>query len=153
MWNFDKTNFRLNIARNDWMLVLSELINEHKQQDFSKCSDNRESMTNIECINDTRFSISSFLIMMKIMIMNSWINNDLNDEMILFTADTNYFNDWLFLEWLKQFDKHFAKTQRETYRLLLMNEYESHHTCEFIEYDYQVKIISIDLSIHITHFL
>jgi hypothetical protein len=53
------------------MLALSELINEHKQQVFSKCSDNRESMTNIECINDTKLSISSFLIMTKILIMNS----------------------------------------------------------------------------------
>ncbi len=75
------------------MLALSELINEHKQQAFSKCPDNRESMTDIECINDTGLSISSFLIMTEILIMNSWINNDLNDEMILSTADTNYSND------------------------------------------------------------
>jgi hypothetical protein len=34
-----------------------------------------------------------------------------------------------------------------------MNEYESHHTCEFIEYCDQVKIISFDLSVHITHLL
>jgi hypothetical protein len=34
-----------------------------------------------------------------------------------------------------------------------MNEYESHHTCEFIEYCDQVKIISFDLSAHTTHLL
>jgi hypothetical protein len=71
MWNFDETNFRLSIARNDWVFALFELINEHKQQVFSKCSDNRESMTNIECINDTKLSISSFLIMTKIVKIDS----------------------------------------------------------------------------------
>jgi hypothetical protein len=152
-WNFDETNFRLSIARTDWMLALLDLINEKKQQNWSKCSDNRKSLTIIECINDTRFSILSFLIMTKILIMNSWVNNDLNDKMILFIADTNCSNDWLSLEWLKHFDKHFAKTQKKTYKLLLMNEYESHHTCEFIEYCDQVKIISFDLLTHITHLL
>ncbi len=53
------------------MLALSELINGHKQQAFSKCPDNRESMTDIECINGTGFSISSFLIMTGTLIMNS----------------------------------------------------------------------------------
>jgi hypothetical protein len=53
------------------VLALSELINGHKQQAFSKCPDNRESMTDIECINGTGFSISSFLIMTGTLIMNS----------------------------------------------------------------------------------
>ncbi len=152
-WNFDETDFRLSIARVDWVIELMKLINEQKQQAWSKCSDNKESLTIIECINDTKLSISSFLIMTDTMIMNFWINNDLNDDVLLFTADTSYSNDWLSLEWLKHFDKHLAKTQKRTYRLLLMNEYESHHTCEFLEYCDQVKIISFDLSIHIIHFL
>ncbi len=73
--------------------------------------------------------------------------------MILSTADTGYSNDWLSLEWLKHFDKHSAKTQKGAYRLLLMDGYGSHHTCEFIEYCDQVKIISFGLSAHTTHLL
>jgi hypothetical protein len=55
-------------------------------------------MTAIECINDTRLSIPSFLILTGTMIMNSWINNNLNDDVILSTADTGYSNDWLSFE-------------------------------------------------------
>jgi hypothetical protein len=48
-----------------------KLINGQKQQAWSKCPDNRESLTAIECINGTGLSISSFLIMTGTMIMKS----------------------------------------------------------------------------------
>jgi hypothetical protein len=154
-WNFDETGFRLSIARADWVIGLLELINgqKQKQQAWSKCPDNRESLTAIECINGTGLSISSFLIMTGTMIMNFWINNDLNDDVLLSTADTGYSNDWLSLEWLKHFDKHSAKTQKGAYRLLLMDGYGSHHTCEFIEYCDKAKIIPFGLPAHTTHLL
>ena len=34
-----------------------------------------------------------------------------------------------------------------------MNDYESHHTFEFIDYCEKNKIISFDLSVHIIHIL
>ena len=120
---------------------------------FSKDPDNRESLTAVECINAIGCSIPSFLILTGALIMNSWVNNDLSDDVVLSVADTGYSNDWLSLQWLKHFDAHTAKFQKGAYRLLLMDGYGSHHTIEFIDYCEKNKIIPFGLPAHTTHLL
>ena len=119
----------------------------------SKDPDNRESLTSIESINGAGGSIPSFLILTGMMIMNSWSNNNLNEDVVLSTAETGYSNDWLSLKWLKHFDTHSIKTRKGAYRLLLMDGYGSHHTIEFIEYCNEAKIIPFGLPAHTTHLL
>lgn len=151
IWNFDETGFRLGIARSDW--VLTSIFEDANKRISSKDPDNRESLTAVECINAVGLSIPSFLILTGLMIQSSWVNNDLSNDVVISTAETGYSNDWLSLEWLKHFDKHSAKTQKGAFRLLLMDGYGSHHTIEFIEYCYQVKIIPFGLPAHTTHLL
>ena len=119
----------------------------------SKDPDNRESLTAVECVNATGLSIPSFLILTGSMIMQSWINNDLPDDVVLTVAETGYSNDWLSLQWLKHFDAHTSKCQKGAYRLLMMDGYGSHHTIEFIEYCDEAKIIPFGLPAHTTHLL
>ncbi len=56
-------------------------------------SDNREFCIIIECINDTDKDISSMLILQKINLLFSHFNNDIDDEMIFTTSNTDYSND------------------------------------------------------------
>ena len=149
-WNFDETGFRLGIARSDWVITLAD---DKQKKVFSKDPDNRESLTAIECINGAGGSIPSFLILSGLMIQGSWAENDLNDGVMLSTAETGYSNDWLSIEWLKHFDKHSSKSQKGAYRLLMMDGYGSHHTIEFIEYCNEAKIIPFGLPPHTTHLL
>ena len=151
VWNFDETGFRMGIARSDW--VITSISENDKHSIRSKDPDNRESLTSIESINGAGGSIPSFLILTGMMIMNSWSNNDLNEDVVLSTAETGYSNDWLSLKWLKHFDTHTIKTRKGTYRLLLMDGYGSHHTIEFIEYCNEAKIIPFGLPAHTTHLL
>jgi hypothetical protein len=88
-WNFDETGFRLGIARSDWVITLAD--DDRKVQ--SKDPNNRESLTAIECINGVGDSIPSFLILSGVMIQSTWAENDLNREVVLSTADTDYSND------------------------------------------------------------
>jgi hypothetical protein len=62
-------------------------------------------------------------------------------------------NDELMLEWIAHFEKHSQRSQRGTWRLLLLDGYGSHHTLEFIRYCDEHRIIPFGLPSHSTHFL
>lgn len=115
--------------------------------------DNRESLIAIECINAINLNIWSFLILTGAIIIESWINNNLSNNMLLTVANTSYSNDWLSLQWLKYFHTHSAMLQKKTYKILLINDYGSYYIIEFIEYCEKNKIIPFNLSTYITHLL
>ena len=140
----------MGIVRSEWVITLAD---DKQKKVFSKDPDNLESLTAIECINGAGGSIPSFLILSRLIIQGSWAENDLNDGVILSTAETGYSNDWLSIEWLKYFDKYSSKSQKGTYRLLIMDGYGSHHTIEFIKYCNEAKIIPFGLPPHTTHLL
>ena len=70
---------------------------------YSKCPDNRESLTAIECINGIRRDISSMLILIGIQQLMPWVNNNLSDDIAVTTVETGYTNNWISLQWIKHF--------------------------------------------------
>ncbi len=126
-WNFNEIEYRMNIARSDWIITVDSV-----RRIYMSNSDNREFCIIIECINDTDKDISSMLILQKINLLFSHFNNDIDDEMIFTTLNTDYSNDWISLQWIKHFDHYSQWYQRDAWRLLVMNDYESHHTHEFL---------------------
>jgi hypothetical protein len=87
-WNFDETGYRMSIARSDWVVT----VDPHRRI-YSKDSDNRESLTGIECINGGGKDIPPMLIMTGVHILASHFNNDLDDDVLVTTSETGYFND------------------------------------------------------------
>jgi len=67
--------------------------------------------------------------------------------------DTDYSNDWISLWWLKHFNCFSQRHQKRAWRMLVMNDYESHHTSEFLFYCENHKIIFFNLSLHTIHLL
>ena len=80
---------------------------------YSKNSDNRESLTTMKCINVTRLNIPPMLILTRVNILELFVNNDLNDDVLITMFESDYSNDYLALQWLYHFDKHSKKMQRE----------------------------------------
>lgn len=123
----NETDFRVECEVSHLMMTLSS----HKRIVIID-SDNRDYITAVECINESDESISSFLILKGVNVLHKWaLKNDLKNDIVLSTSDSEYSNDALALDWLKHFDNHSKRTQKEVYRLLLLNEYESHLTYEF----------------------
>lgn len=147
-WNFDETEFRMSIARSDWIVSMNVT-----RRIYSKCPDNRESMTFIECINGVDSDIPPMLVVTKVQLLASFFNNDLANNIIVTTSETRYSNDWISLQWLKHFDKFSSRYQKEPWRLLLMDGHGSHHTHEFLKYCEDHNIVPLELSSHITHLL
>ena len=147
-WNFDETGFRCDIARNDWVVTRDRV-----RRIYSKNPDNRESLTAVECINATGLDIPPMLILTRVNILEPFVNNDLNDDVLITVSESGYSNDYLALQWLYHFDKHSKKVQRGGWRLLIMDEYGSHHTREFLAYCETANIIPFGLPSHTTHLL
>ncbi len=147
-WNFDETGYRMGIARSDWIVTV-----DPNRRIYFKDSDNRESLTGIECISGGGKDISSMLIMTGVQLLTPHFNNDLGDDVLITTSDTGYSNDWISLRWLKHFDRFSQKHQKGAWRMLVMDGYESHHTREFLSYCEDHKIIPFGLSSHTTHLL
>ena len=57
IWNFDETEYRIGMARSDWVIAV-----DPTRTIYSKCSNNRELLSAIECINGVEGEIPSFLI-------------------------------------------------------------------------------------------
>ncbi len=147
-WNFNEINYHMSIAHFDWIVT----INLNRRIYF-KNSNNKESLMNIECINEESKNISLMLIMTEVQLLILHFNNDLDDDMLVIIFDTNYSNDWIFLQWLKHFNHFSQKHQKKAWRMLIMNDYESHYTCKFLFYCENHKIILFNLSLHTTHLL
>ena len=57
-WNFDETGFCMGIDRENWVISMDIL-----RGIYSKCPDNRESLTAMECINGIGGDIPPMLIL------------------------------------------------------------------------------------------
>jgi len=89
----------------------------------------------------------------EVQLLTSHFNNNLDDDVLITISDTDYSNDWISLQWLKHFDHFSQKHQKKAWRMLVMNDYKSHYTREFLFYCENHKIIFFNLSSHTTHLL
>ncbi len=147
-WNFDEIKYRMSIAHSDWIITVNSV-----QRIYMLNSNNKEFCMIIECINNIDKDISLMLILQKINLLFFYFNNDIDDDVIFTTSNTDYLNDWISLQWIKHFDHYSQHHQRDAWKLLVMNDYESHYTHEFLFYCENHKIISFDLFLHTTYLL
>ena len=82
-----------------------------------------------------------------------WYNNNLDNNIAITVSETGFTNDWIFLIWVKHFEKCFAKKQQGVWRLLLMDDHGLHHTHGFLQYCEEHKIKVLGMPPHTTHLL
>ena len=148
LYNMNETDFRVNCDENHWILTLNKLL----FQRFND-SDNREFVISIECINSIEFSISFYLIVFDIEIQERWFQqNKIVNDIRINVFDTDYFNDDIALKWIQHFDRYIKFVQKEVWRLLIMNDHDSHMTWEFLNYALIHRIELFVFFVHSTHF-
>lgn len=148
IWNFDETGYRIGMARSDWVVAV-----DPTRTIYSKCPNNRELLTAIECINGVGSEIPPFLIVTGTNILAPWFLNDLDPNVAVTTAETGFNNDWISLQWIKHFERYSRRQQQGCRRLLIMDGYGSHDTYEFLEYCEHYNIIPLTFPSHTTHLL
>ncbi len=147
IWNMNESDFHIKVERDHLVITLIK-----KRSLRAIDSRVRNLVSDVKTINAEKEKIFLMLIVFEINILNKWVQkNNLNDDLLLATTEFKYSNDEKIFDWLKHFDFHSRKTQVEAHRLLIMNNYESHLTYEFLQYVDFHNIVIFILFSHSTH--
>lgn len=147
VWNFDETGYNIGMAGETQVITLDA----HGKL-YNPSSENRTRASSIECINAAGDYLPAFHILPGKCILGNWID-DLQDDDCVAVTDTGYSNDIIGFEWLKKFNEYSARFQKGSWRLLLLDNHDSHCTHDFIEYATSQKIVLLALPAHTTHLM
>jgi hypothetical protein len=106
----------------------------------------------VQDIGATGYIIPSFLIFAGKVLISSWFN-DLHCNWIIRISPTGWINNNLALAWLKYFDIYIKASPAGAYRLLIIDDHESHCLVKFQNYCKENKIIAFCMSPHSLYLL
>ena len=75
----------------------------------------------------------------------------MNLNAIIVTSEKSFMNNAIEIEFLKHFIKHTDAGPHSEWKLLLMDNHESHETAEFLKLANDNHILSYSLISHLTH--
>ena len=115
--------------------------------------ENQKSLTIIEAIDAAgRKPSSSLVIIQEKYLMSDWFFSEINLDAIIVTSESGFTNNAIEIEFLKHFIKHTNDAgPHSEWKLLLMNNHESHETAEFLKLANNNHILSYSLIPHLTH--
>jgi hypothetical protein len=149
IWNFDETGFRIGQGKNEAVVTAYPESNTRLGS-----ASTRESITIIECISAVGSVISPLIIVAGKKHMEHWYQTGgLDSEYKVALSDNGFINDYIAYHWIRHFDVFTRDTAKKQYRLLIMDNFGSHLTYDFIEYCEEKKIILYCFPPHTTHIL
>jgi hypothetical protein len=128
LWNFDETGYNIGMAGETVILT-----QEPYQKHYTPSSEDRTRVSSTEGINAAGDYLPAFHILPGKCILGSWIQ-DLHDDDCIAVTDSGYSNDTIGFEWLKKFDESSKRYQQGVWRLLLLDNHDSHCTYDFIHF-------------------
>jgi hypothetical protein len=152
IWNMDETGLRVGVGRGQWVVVpagqeqgrFTNLIGSHGDT---------EHISIVEAISANGVTIAPLIIIKGAVIQARWFSDFQDGDIAVGVSDSGYSNDLLSFQWLQHWNRLSKKTQQSTYRLLIIDGYESHLSFQFVRYCETEKIILLRLPPHSTHFL
>ncbi|RKK70134.1 hypothetical protein BFJ71_g17692, partial [Fusarium oxysporum] len=150
IWNFDETGFMMGMISSGMVVTGSERLGRPK----SVQPGNREWITVIQAINAEGQAIEPFIIGAGQNHLANWHEEPtLPRDWAIAMSQNGWTNNELGLEWLKHFDRRTADRSVGSYRLLILDGHESHHSVEFERYCEANKIITLCMPAHSSHLL
>ncbi|KAF4456327.1 hypothetical protein F53441_1486 [Fusarium austroafricanum] len=150
MWNFDETGFMMGMIEPGMVVTSSERKGMPKKVQPG----NREWITAIEAINAEGQSIPPFIIGSGQYHLANWYREcDLPGDWVIALSENGWTNNQLGLDWLRHFDRSIKDRLVGSYRLLILDGHESHHSAEFMRYCEEKKIITLCMPAHASHLL
>jgi hypothetical protein len=145
IWNFDETGFMMGMIEHGMVVTSSERQGMPKRVQPG----NREWITVIEAVNAEGQSIPPFIIGAGQYHLANWYREcDLPGDWVIALSENGWTNNQLGLDWLKHFDRSTKDRSVGSYRLLILDGHESHHSAEFMRYCEENKIITLCMPAH-----
>jgi len=150
IWNFDETGFMMGMISSGMVVTGSEKLGRPK----SVQPGNREWITVIQAINAEGQAIEPFIIGAGQNHLANWHEEPtLPRDWVIAMSQNGWTNNELGLEWLRHFDRRTADRSVGSYRLLILDGHESHHSVEFERYCEANKIVTLCMPAHASHLL
>jgi len=150
MWNFDETGFMMGMIEPGMVVTSSERQGMPKKVQPG----NREWITAIQAINAEGQSIPPFIIGSGQYHLANWYREcDLPGDWVIALSENGWTNNQLGLDWLRHFNRSTKDRSVGSYRLLILDGHESHHSAEFMRYCEENKIITLCMPAHASHLL
>ena len=150
IYNFDKTGFMMGIIFPGMVVTTSEGRGKAKLAQPG----NREWATVIQGMNALGWAIPPFIILAAQYHLANWYEEgSLPPDWRIATTSNGWTTNKVGLDWIKHFDHHTARRMKATYRLLILDRHESHHSTEFELYCQSHNIITLCMPPHSSHLL
>ncbi|KAJ3542019.1 hypothetical protein NM208_g4316 [Fusarium decemcellulare] len=150
IWNFDETGFLMGMIATGMVVTGSERRSKPK----SVQPGNREWITVIQAINAEGWAIQPFIIGAGQYHLANWYqDSNLPGDWAIATSPNGWTDNNIGLEWLKHFDRCTSNRSVGSYRLLILDGHESHHSVDFERYCEEKKIITLCMPAHSSHLL
>jgi hypothetical protein len=148
LYNFDETGFRIGCPKGVEVLIPIEV-----QELYSLSPENRRSITIIETIaaNGTT-PIPPVIIVQGKYHMESWYGpGGLTSNELVLLSENGYTSDVLGVRFMKHFIEHTQAGPDQSWKLLLMDNHNSHMTAEFVELARANRVVPFPFPSHLTH--
>ncbi|KAG7001680.1 hypothetical protein FocnCong_v011390 [Fusarium oxysporum f. sp. conglutinans] len=150
IWNFDETGFMMGMIEPGMVVTSSERRGIPKKIQPG----NREWITVIQAVNAEGQSIAPFIIGSGQYHLANWYREcNLPGDWVIALSENGWTNNQLGLDWLQHFDRSTKDRSVGSYRLLILDGHESHHSIEFERYCEENKIITLCMPAHASHLL
>ena len=150
MYNFDETGFMMGMISTTMVVTSSDRRARPKLAQPG----NREWVTEIQGINSQGWAIPPFIIVAGKHHLTNWYEDStLPPDWVISTTHNGWTTNEKGVEWIQHFEKHTKARTRGTYRLLIVDGHESHHSTEFELFCQDHKIITLCMPSHSSHIL
>ena len=150
IYNFDEAGFLMGILGTTTVVTSSDRTTKPKLVQPG----NREWVTVIQGINSQGWAVPPFIVFKGKWHLASWYEKqNFPAGWRIAISENGWTTNEVTLEWLKHFEK-FTRTKTVgTYRLLVLDGHESHHSADFEEYCRTNNILTLCMPAHSSHLL
>ena len=149
-YNFDETGFMMGIIFPGMVVTTSDGLGRAKLIQPG----NREWATVIQAVSSYGYAIPPFIILAAQYHLANWYQEcDLPATWRIATTDNGWTNNEVGLDFIKHFNSHTASRTKGSYRLLILDGHESHHSTDFELFCQQHNIITLCMPAHSSHLL
>jgi hypothetical protein len=150
IWNFDETGFMMGVFSTSMVITCIERHGRPKELQPG----NREWVTVIQAINAAGWAIEPFIVVAGQNHLQNWYQEcNIPGDWAIATTQNGWTDNGTGLEWLKHFNRCSLKRTIGTYRLLILDGHESHHSVDFELYCKENNIITLCMPAHASHLL
>jgi hypothetical protein len=150
IYNFDETGFLMGQISTTMVVTSAERRGRPK----SKQPGNREWATVIQAVCATGWALPAFVVVKGQYHLRSWYDNEqLPKGWRVHTSETGWTTNAIGLDWITHFNQYTRPRTVGSYRLLILDGHESHHSVDFEIYCKENNIVTLCMPAHSSHIL